>query len=38
MVKDLRTSVEKGNAQKVLDGDIDDYLEAALSARVTQKN
>ena len=24
MVKDLRTSVEKGNAQSVLDGDIDE--------------
>ncbi len=30
MVKDLRTGVEKGNAQGVLDGDIDDFLEAAL--------
>ncbi len=34
MVKDLRTGVEKGNAQGVLDGDLDDYLEAALAARV----
>lgn len=34
MVKDLRTGVEKGNAQGVLDGDIDDFLEAALAARV----
>ena len=32
MVKDLRTSVEKGNAQGVLDGDLDDFLEAALAA------
>jgi peptide chain release factor 2 len=31
MVKDLRTDVEKGNAQGVLDGDIDDFLEAALA-------
>ena len=36
MVKDLRTGVEKGNAQGVLDGDLDDYLEAALAARVGQ--
>ncbi|OJV47553.1 MAG: peptide chain release factor 2 [Alphaproteobacteria bacterium 43-37] len=33
MVKDLRTSVEKGNAQGVLDGDIDAFLEAALAQR-----
>ena len=31
MVKDLRTGVEKGNAQGVLDGDIDAFLEAALA-------
>ena len=31
MVKDLRTEVEKGNAQGVLDGDIDAFLEAALA-------
>ena len=34
MVKDLRTSVEKGNAQGVLDGDIDAFLEAALAAKL----
>lgn len=34
MVKDLRTGIEKGNAQGVLDGDIDDYLEAALAQRI----
>ncbi len=32
MVKDVRTGVEKGNAQGVLDGDLDDFLEAALAA------
>lgn len=36
MVKDLRTGVEKGNAQKVLDGDLDDYLEAALSQKINR--
>lgn len=34
MVKDLRTGIEKGNAEGVLDGDIDDFLEASLAARV----
>ncbi len=34
MVKDLRTGVEKTNSKAVLDGDIDDYLEAALAAKV----
>ena len=34
MVKDLRTAVEKGNAQGVLDGDIDAFLEASLASRL----
>ena len=34
MVKDLRTGVEKGNAQGVLDGDLDDFMAASLSQRV----
>ena len=34
MVKDLRTNVESGNAQAVLDGDIDRYLEASLAAQL----
>ena len=34
MVKDLRTNVEKGNAEGVLDGDLDPFLEAALASRV----
>ncbi len=37
MVKDLRTGVEKGNAQGVLDGDLDDFLEAALAAKLGGK-
>ena len=37
MVKDLRTDVEKGNAQGVLDGDIDSFLEAALAAKIGAK-
>ncbi len=35
MVKDLRTGVESGNPQAVLDGDLDKYMQAALAARVT---
>ncbi len=34
MVKDLRTNVEKANAQGVLDGDLDAFVEASLAARV----
>ncbi len=34
MVKDLRTSVERGDASRVLDGDIDVFLKAALAQRV----
>jgi peptide chain release factor 2 len=34
MVKDLRTDVETSNTQAVLDGAIDDFLAAALAARV----
>ncbi len=34
MVKDLRTGVEKGNAQGVLDGDIDPFLEASLAHKL----
>jgi peptide chain release factor 2 len=37
MVKDLRTGVEKGNAQGVLDGDLDDYLAAALAQKVGEE-
>jgi peptide chain release factor 2 len=34
LVKDLRTNVEKGNPQAVLDGDLDDFMAASLAARV----
>jgi peptide chain release factor 2 len=32
MVKDMRTNVETGNAQGVLDGDLDSFLEASLAS------
>jgi peptide chain release factor 2 len=35
MVKDLRTGVTTGNPQAVLDGEIDDFIAAALAQRVT---
>ncbi len=35
MVKDLRTNVESAQPQLVLDGDLDDFITAALAARVT---
>ena len=31
-IKDLRTGVETGNTQAVLDGDLDDFIEASLKA------
>jgi peptide chain release factor 2 len=34
IVKDLRTGMEAGNPSAVLDGDIDDFIEAALAQRV----
>ncbi len=34
LVKDLRTGVEKGNPDAVLDGDLDQFMAAALAARV----
>jgi peptide chain release factor 2 len=34
MVKDLRTSVEKGNPAAVLDGDLDEFMAAALAQHV----
>ena len=37
MVKDLRTNVEVGNTQAVLDGDIDVFIESALALKVGMK-
>jgi len=37
MVKDLRTGIEKGNAQGVLDGDLDQFMQAALAQRIGGK-
>lgn len=34
LVKDLRTAVEKTNPQAVLDGDLDDFMAAALAQRI----
>jgi len=34
LVKDLRTGFERGNPDAVLDGDLDDFMAAALAARV----
>lgn len=37
MVKDLRTGVETSNTQAVLDGDLDEFMSAALAARIEGK-
>ena len=33
MVKDLRTNVERSDPQKVLDGDLDEFMAATLAQR-----
>jgi peptide chain release factor 2 len=38
MVKDLRTGVETSNTQAVLDGDLDQFMSAALADRTTKGN
>ncbi len=38
MIKDVRTGVEVGNVDKVLDGDIDDFIRASLMQRKTAKD
>ncbi|MBF0419242.1 MAG: peptide chain release factor 2 [Magnetococcales bacterium] len=35
MVKDLRTNLEKSNADAVLDGSLDDFIRAALAQRIS---
>ena len=37
MVKDLRTNVEVGNTQSVLDGDIDIFIGSALAQKLGMK-
>lgn len=37
MVKDLRTGVESGNPSSVLDGALDNFMEAALAQRVSRE-
>ena len=37
MVKDTRTEVETTNVQGALDGDLDDFMVAALAIRVEEK-
>lgn len=36
MIKDLRTGVETSNSQAVLDGDLDEFLEASLAHKLTK--
>jgi peptide chain release factor 2 len=38
MIKDLRTRVEVGNVDKVLDGDLDEFIKASLLERQSSKN
>jgi peptide chain release factor 2 len=38
MVKDLRTNLETSNTQRVLDGDLDDFMAAALASRIKGKD
>ena len=37
MVKDLRTEHEVGNTQAVLDGEIDDFIDAGIRWRAGQR-
>jgi peptide chain release factor 2 len=35
MVKDHRTNLEVGNVEKVMDGDLDEFIEAYLKQQLT---
>ena len=37
MVKDLRTNYETSNSQRVLDGDLSDFMSSALALKVSGK-
>jgi len=37
MIKDLRTRLETGDTERVLDGGLDDFIKAALILRKQQK-
>jgi peptide chain release factor 2 len=37
LVKDLRTDLETSNTQAVLDGDLDDFMAAALASLIDGK-
>jgi len=37
LVKDLRTNVETGNVDAVLDGDLDEFIEAELRRRRSEE-
>jgi len=37
-VKDLRTGIEVGNPQRVLDGDLGQFIEAALRRRAEKRS
>jgi len=33
LIKDLRTDIETGNVENILDGDLDDFIKASLILR-----
>ena len=38
MIKDLRTNIETSQSDKVLDGDLDQFLEAALAQKLAPES